>query len=204
MIFSAEIIPMAVLAGFLFLAGGAMAGIVEDSGILPRQLTLDGCFSCHQDTRNLVRNSSGFTVVHYGATGQPTGTPGGRMVCVDCHLSLADKAMFKRHAQGPDRKLPGIRCEDCHGSVAMAPGRSSSTKRLLAMKKLVQKGGRLILRSAGGYDLQVTVLKHRAEKNDWSTKMARQVKMVAGHNKNLACMDCHFDMSPICYGCHES
>ena len=60
-----------------------------------------------------------------------------------------------------------------------------------------------IVHLASGNDLEVPLLKYKAETNTWISPEA-EVAMgkIEAHMENLECYACHSDWAPQCYGCH--
>ena len=56
---------------------------------------------------------------------------------------------------------------------------------------------------ASGKDLEVPLLKYKAEHNTWKSQAA-EVAMgkIQSHMDNMECYACHSDWAPQCYGCH--
>eukprot|EP01029_Cantina_marsupialis_P003533 TRINITY_DN134235_c0_g1_i1.p1 TRINITY_DN134235_c0_g1~~TRINITY_DN134235_c0_g1_i1.p1 ORF type:complete len:790 (+),score=199.21 TRINITY_DN134235_c0_g1_i1:136-2505(+) len=62
---------------------------------------------------------------------------------------------------------------------------------------------KVIAHLASGKDLEVPLLKQKAETNSWKSQEA-DVAMgkIQAHMDNLECYSCHSDWAPQCYGCH--
>ena len=87
-------------------------------------MSLENCFRCHVDARDIAVNPSGDIAVHYGATNKPAEVPGGRLLCVDCHTTLISVEEYKKHIANDDSRpirLPKIECHDCHGTLEQRP-----------------------------------------------------------------------------------
>ena len=179
---------------------------------LQPHMTLESCFQCHVDARHVAVNPSGDIAVHYGATNLPTGTPGGHLLCVDCHSTLINLDVFNEHSRNNNAtNLPQIQCHDCHGTLTKAPLEFTDiNSKVLILRSdgtpfgnVVKQNAQIILKSVTGQKHEVTILKNQLLNNTWKTDLARQVKSLPKHNSQLECSDCHSDWAPVCYGCHE-
>ena len=67
----------------------------------------------------------------------------------------------------------------------------------------VKGKNKVIAHLASGKDIEVPLLKFKANTNTWKTKTA-EVAMgkIKSHMENLECYSCHSDWAPQCYGCH--
>jgi hypothetical protein len=69
---------------------------------------------------------------------------------------------------------------------------------------VVRDGDTVIMHSAGGFDLQVPVLKSIAKDGSWiNTKRATTAMVqIQKHLETMECYACHSSWAPQCYGCH--
>jgi hypothetical protein len=69
---------------------------------------------------------------------------------------------------------------------------------------VVKDGGKVILHSASGVDLQVPLLKKIKKENTWQNPKKATTAMctVKKHVETMECYTCHSTWAPQCYGCH--
>jgi hypothetical protein len=69
---------------------------------------------------------------------------------------------------------------------------------------VVRDGDKVTMHSAGGFDLEVPVLKSLAKDGSWTTPESAVTAMVQveKHLETMECYACHSSWAPQCYGCH--
>jgi len=79
-------------------------------------ISLDNCFVCHFDVRQVEVSRTGPIHSHYSGT---YGAKGGTLLCQDCHTTI------EMHGDGNipagDSEQQEVRCEDCHGTSRRYP-----------------------------------------------------------------------------------
>jgi hypothetical protein len=158
---------------------------------------IERCFGCHFDPRPLPINPMGVINTHYG--GEKYEQSGG-LLCQDCHTSSEIHG-----GDAPVSQLE-VRCEDCHGSVDVGPRHRNGlvlTSRGVPLGNVSTTADGVVLRSAGGGQFSVPVLRTIRDRNSWKNATARQAMLdVRAHRERMECTTCHADWAQPCYGCH--
>jgi len=68
--------------------------------------------------------------------------------------------------------------------------------------KMVKKGNKVLLHSAGGKDFLFSPLKTLLQDGQMSENAKVAMVSIDGHIDHLECYACHDDWAPQCYGCH--
>lgn len=139
------------------------------------------------------------------------------MACIDCHTGQDAMGDGTVHLYMKDQVE--IRCEDCHGTFASAPGSIRIEKHdplvqalLRSSPQLKVKDGDTILVTSKGRP--ITNVKLTSDGYRLIGKLdgkEHPVTVITGKNKahnirgheRLECDSCHSSWSPQCYGCHQ-
>lgn len=132
--------------------------------------------------------------------------------CEDCH-GTTDRFPWElplgfRDRDGPSVLLPGARGYAAEQHPEAKTDRLAGGDLLLTSKgnpfgNVVRVGDTVVLHSASGKTLEVTLLKSLAERGSWRSDLSRQVKSGSEYHRTMTCNDCHADWLPPCLGCHE-